>query len=374
MTGTSKDIEGDIGSSSTTSLPPGEVPAIMSAATDSEEQALSNRPIDTEVYENELLPHLPPKIIDCHVHIALKEHCGPITPERLRSNWAMEVGAEQSWEELRARLTRLFPDQEVSVVAFGVPFREMDLALNNDYVLRGISEPANRAFGLFVTRPEWDASLIDLAMERGFVGIKPYPDLAPHSGGEPSIFDFLPHSHLEVLNARKGILTLHLPRKGRLADPDNAKELLEIHDTYPDITVIVAHIGRAFCLPTAERGLPHFVDRERICFDTSANLNADVLQYAIETIGPDRIIYGSDLPITLMHGVREYAGETYTNYTDEPFTWNVNRKTPQEEAKYTYYLYEELRALIAAVHRAGMGRNAMEKMMYGNAARLLKGE
>jgi len=335
---------------------------------------LPNRPTDTQVYDNELLPWLPPRIIDCHVHIALKEHCGPIPPERVASNWAMEVGAEQSWEQLKECLQELFPRQQVSVLAFGVPFREINLELNNDYVLRGLSDSANMAQGLFVTRPEWDASLVDLAMERGFVGTKPYPDLAPRSSCEPGLYDFVPEAQLEVLNSRSGILMLHLPRQGRLADLQNISELLRMHRAYPRVKIIVAHIGRSFCLPTAQNGLPHFVDCPGIYFDTSANLNPHVFSYALETIGPGRMLYGSDLPITLMRGVRECVGETYVNYTDEPYSWNVNRKSPEEEARYTYYLYEEIRALIEAVRRTGMGKDALERIMYGNAARLLRME
>lgn len=334
---------------------------------------MPNRPIDREVYEHELAPWLPAKIVDCHVHIALSEHCGPITPERLKGNWAIEVGVSQSWEQLRTSLELLLPRQETSVLAFGVPFREFDLERNNGYVLAGCRDQANRAFGLFVTRPEWDASVVEEAFEQGFAGVKPYPDLAPESDGEPAILDFVPRSHLEVLDRHSGILMLHLPRKGRLGDPDNIRELLDIRDSYPSIKIIVAHIGRSFCLPTAERGLPCFVEASDIYFDTSANLNADVFHYALETIGPERILYGSDLPITLMRGVREHVGEVYINYTDAHYSWNVNRKSPQEEAKYTYYLYEEIKALIEAIQRAGMGRQELERVMYGNGAGLITG-
>ncbi len=333
---------------------------------------MPKRSTDVWVYEQELLPWLPRRIIDCHVHIGLKEHCGAIAPERIFNNWAIEVGADQTWQQLRNTLDMLFPNQEVNVLAFGIPFREVDLVKNNDYVLQGMLDPNNRALGLFVTRPEWDASLIELAMSSGFVGIKPYPDLAPRTNEEPSIFDFLPHSHLEVLNARGGILLLHLPRKRRLGDPDNIRELLQIHDTYTNTKIIVAHIGRAFCLPTAQKGLPYFVDCPHIFFDTSANLNSEVFHYAFEIVGPDRIIYGSDLPITLMRGVREHIGETYINYTDAPYSWNVNRKSSEEESKYTYYLYEEIKALIKAIQQAGMEKADFEKIMYANMATLLE--
>lgn len=334
---------------------------------------MDNRAIDRKVYEEELAPWLPPRIIDCHVHVGLPEHCRPPSPDRLQANWAMEVGAEQSWERLREVSRVLFPRQEVGALVFGVPFREVDLEKSNDYVLSGAADPANKSRGLFITRPEWSVEAIENAFERGFVGIKPYPDLAPESAAGPSIYDFVPRSHLAALDGLGGILMLHLPRRGRLADPDNIREILEISDRHPRIRLIVAHIGRAFCLPAAERGLPHFADRPGVYFDTSANLNADVFHLALQTVGPERILYGSDLPITLMHGMREHVGESYINYTDGDYSWNTNRKSPEEEASYTYFLYEELRAIIEAVRRVGLGRDAVEKILYSNSAGLIEG-
>ena len=334
---------------------------------------MANREIDRKVYEEEINPWLPPVIFDCHVHVWLPKHVGPISRERYGENWAIEVCHRQSWEDLRDTYRALFPKQGVRVLAFGLPFRETDIERSNEYVFAGASDPDSRARPLFVTRPDWDAGRIGDAMARGFIGIKPYPDLARQGMAGSGIYDFLPPSHLSILNDLGGALLLHLPRPGRLADPDNIREVLEISENYPSIKMIIAHIGRSFCLPTARRGLPHFVGREAIYFDTSANLNPDVYQYALETIGPNRLLFGSDLPITLMRGVREHIGERYINYTDGPYSWNVNRKSPEEEARYTYFLYEELRALLKGIERAGMGSEAVEKIMYLNAAKLLAG-
>ena len=329
------------------------------------------RPVDERIYKEELSPRLPAEIIDCHVHIGLPEHIGPVSPERRAAIWALEVADYQSWEQLRDNYRLLFPNQKVSALVFGGVYREVATERNNDYVLAGISDPINSARGLIVTRPEWDASMVESALSRGFLGVKPYPDLAPQRTNEVGIYDFLPRAHLAVLDKFGGILMLHLPRSGRIGDADNIREVLEIYESYPSIKLILAHIGRAYCLPTAERGLPHLIDAERIYFDTAANLNADVFQYALETVGPDRLLFGSDLPITLMRGVREHIGDKYVNYTDGPYSWNTNRRSPEEEANYTYYLYEELRALIRAVERAGLGSDALEKILYSNSAGLL---
>lgn len=332
---------------------------------------MPNRPVDEQVYERELLPWLPPRIFDCHAHIGLAEHMGPVSPDRLAANWALEVGVEQSWEQLRENYRTLFPRQEVRALVFGGVFRETNVERNNEYVLNGAKDSINNAAALLVTRPEWEASRIAEGLAKGFKGIKPYPDLAPQGSEDAGIFDFVPREHLAALNGLGGIMMLHLPRPGRLADPDNIRETIEIAEDFPNIRLIVAHIGRAFCFPTAERGLPHFVHHSNVLFDTSANLNADVFTYALETVGPDRLLFGSDLPVTMMRGFREHVGERYINYTDAPYSWNVNRKTAEEESKYTYFLYEELRALISAVKRAGLGKEALEKVMYANAANLL---
>lgn len=324
-----------------------------------------------QVYEQELSPWLPPRIIDCHVHVKLREHSGPVSPERKAMMWALETSPNQSWEQLRSNTRTLFPKQEVKCLTFGGVYREVDTDLSNDYVLSGARDPRNNSMALYVTRPEWSASKVEAALSQGFLGIKPYSDLALGSSLEVSIYDFLPPDHLKLMNDHGGIVMLHLPRALRLADPDNIRELLEIAESYPSIKLIVAHIGRAYCLPTAEKGLPYFADVPGVLFDTAANLNADVFEYALATVGPDRILYGSDLPIMLMRGVREHVGDNYINYTDGPYTWNTNRKSAEEEAKYTYYLYEEIKALIEAVRRSGGGSDTLNKVLYSNSAKLL---
>ncbi len=335
-------------------------------------QTPKGRPVDRRVYEEELLPWLPDRILDIHVHIYLREHIAPVSEERKRERWTTEIATQHSFEEMRDNFQMLFPEQRVSALVFGYVTRETDVEVNNRYVLDGISDPRNDAVALFVTRPEYDPSVIEQAISgQGFLGIKPYPDLSPQKSLEVSVYDFLPREHLEVLDRLGGIVMLHIPRVGRLADPDNIREVLEIADEYPGARLIVAHVGRAYCLPTARRGLPRFAGREDILFDITANVNPDVIELALQTAGPDRLLFGSDLPIMLMRGYREYDGEDYINYTDGPYSWNTNRKSPEIEANYTFFLYEGVRALITAVKRLGMGRDVVEKVMYSNGARLL---
>ncbi len=334
-------------------------------------QTITGRSVDARVYEEELNPWLPSRIIDFHIHLFLPEHRRPISAARRAERWPLEVAQQHSYDDMLSNFRLLFPRQEVSALIFGHVCRETYLEQNNAYIRDVAARGEGVAGTLFTTRPEWEPERIEQAIADGFVGIKPYPDQAPEGRSPVGVFDFIPRNQLSVLNRLGGILVLHLPRVGRLADPDNIREVLAISDDYPDIKLVVAHVGRAYCLPTAQRGLHHFADRKSIYFDISANLNADVLELALDTVGPDRLLYGSDLPIMMMRGKREYDGEKYINFTDGPYSWNINRKSPEEEADYTYYIYEEIRALIDAVQRVGLGEQAIEKIMYGNAARLL---
>ena len=74
-------------------------------------------------------------------------------------------------------------------------------------------------------------------------------------------------------------------------------------------------------------------------------MNPEVHRFALATLGPGRILYGSDNPVFYMRGRRQYVGREYRNRTSFPFFFNQQREPPEVEAKYTLYMYEELAAL-----------------------------
>jgi hypothetical protein len=41
------------------------------------------------------------------------------------------------------------------------------------------------------------------------------------------------------------IAMLHVPRAGRLRDPSNLEQIIEIERRYPNVKLIVAHVWRA---------------------------------------------------------------------------------------------------------------------------------
>jgi len=112
-------------------------------------------------------------------------------------------------------------------------------------------------------------------------------------------------------------------------------------------------------------------DDEGLYFDNSAVMNPEVHRFALATLGPKRILYGTDNPIFYMRGRRQWHGREYVNRTNHPFHFNRDREPPEVEAEYTLYMYEALRALKTACDDLGLERENVEAILYGNARRLV---
>ena len=329
------------------------------------------REVDRRFWAERIAPSLPRRIFDAHRHIAEPGHIAPIPPQDRLSNWAFEVAHHETLEQAENGYSQLFPGRSVSYLAFGFPYQGGRVEENNTYVVRGLAETDRAA--LVMTRPDWPAEKVrELLRQPRVIGIKPYHELMPDFAGEEvSVRDFCPPEHLEVLNAVGGWLTLHLPRKERLADPANLAEVREIRRRYPRIVTVLAHLGRSYAGRYAREGLPALCEDEGILFDTSAVLNPAVHAVALDRVGPKRLLFGSDFPILYMRGRRRWEGDRYINLTSGDYSWNRDREPPEVEATYTLYIYEAIAACIDACRQLGFGEVELQAIFHDNARRIV---
>jgi hypothetical protein len=325
---------------------------------------------DRSFYEEHLRPRLPSRIYDVHVHLNLPEHVAMVPEERWRSDWALEIGHLLPADDALACAAELFPDIKYSIHGFPMPVREADLRGNNDYLER--EQRAGKITAFMCVMPQWDEEYLEESLVKGgFLGVKPYPDMVSGvKGADISVFDFLPKKQLALLNRLKSRVMLHLPRKERLADSLNVRELLEIRQRFPDVTVIIAHFGRSFCPYYLEEGLKKMGGAEGFFFDTSAVLNPAVYDIALNSIDSAKILFGTDMPISLFRGKREWTDRTYINLSSQDFSWNKNRRPPEEEAEYTLFVYEQVRTILDALDRNGMTEGQRDGIFFRNAERL----
>ena len=334
--------------------------------------------VDRAFWAEHLEDWVPARIIDAHTNVMHPRfRLEPMTDAMRRQYWVSEVFEPIDAAAAQRCCGLVFPGREVKCVAFGVPDLDFDLEGGNDYVQKECH--ALGWHSLTVVRPQWSQAKVAAELARpGVIGVKPYYSLISQNRDsrdthlEAGIFDFLPHHILEVVNDRRAWVTLHVPKAARLGHPDNLREVRELRRRYPNVVLVLAHLGRCYTAPHALEALPFLADDPGVYFDTSAVLNPASHRVALEHIGPRRLLYGTDNPILYMRGRRQYRDRTYINRTDYPFFFNKERESAEIEATYTLYMYEDLRAIKQACQELGLTDSATSQALFhDNAARLI---
>jgi predicted TIM-barrel fold metal-dependent hydrolase len=326
--------------------------------------------VDKMFFDSNLKNRIPEKIIDAHTHLCLPENVKNIPQSRIDSDWALQCGSlSMTVEEARYYTSSLFPDVDYQFTALPMVIKEADTEGNNDYIAEMLREK-KVPFGLLGSRPETKPDRIEKRfMEEGFAGLKPYPDfVASYKGADVSIFDFLPKSHLSVAEKYNKCIVLHLPRSGRFPDQSNIRELKLIASEFPNLKIVIAHLGRCFNPVYFERAVKILGDDiHHFWFDTSAVLNSEVHALAMDILHEDRIFFGLDMPALLWHGKRRWTETTYINLCREDFPWNKHVEGKAEEEKYTFFVYEQINNILNTMETLGKNRDYKERFFYKNA-------
>ncbi len=338
---------------------------------------LQIKPSDTAVYE-QYLDFLPPRMIDVHTHVWLGIFGRPTQVQKRGPTWPGRVAAENPVEALLEGYRLMFPRQHVTPLIFGPATRDYDLDASNDYVSRVARQ--YHLPSLLVTTPEWSAKELEhRVIQGGFLGLKPYLEFAPPHipSDDIVIFDFLPRYHLEAANEHGWIVMLHIPRRERLRDPVNLEMMLEIEHSYPSVRLIIAHVGRAYCPEDVGNAFETLRYSTRMYFDFSANTCDYAMEALLRAVGPRRVLFGSDLPITRMrtqriceHGfyVNLVPPGLYGDVSDDPHMREVGH---EEGEKLSFFVYEELLAFHRAAEAVGLTAEDVADVMYNNALHLI---
>lgn len=143
---------------------------------------------------------------------------------------------------------------------------------------------------------------------------------------------------------------LHVPRDGRLRDPVNLAQMLRIEREYPDVKLIIAHLGRAYTDEDGGNAFDVPAGTRRMFFDISANTNDRVFEQMLRCVGLQRVLFGSDLPILRMRMRRIIRDGRYVNlvpkglYGDVSNDRNMGELEGTAAEQLTFFLYEEIEA------------------------------
>ena len=174
-----------------------------------------------------------------------------------------------SIEDLNETNRLLFPDNKVLSVLYGDCSASSDRKANNAYVAEAAEK--NGYAALYLCHPNDTPEELEqnVLANPVFKGIKVYLQFAPSyiPADEIRIYDFLTKEHLAVCDKHGWVVQLHIARPRRLADPVNYVQLLEIEQNYPNLQLIVAHLGRAYANEDVGDALDYLKNTEKTVWD-----------------------------------------------------------------------------------------------------------
>lgn len=337
-------------------------------------------PVDQQFYSQRLHDFLPARLIDVHTHVWLDRFRSKEKDENVRAvTWPHRVALDNSIEDLLESYRLLFPGKQVMPLIFGMALAPGDdIDAGNDYV--SFTAQRNQLPALIFADPKWNALDFEERIIAGhFLGAKVYLTRSDPRVAEKDIqiFDFLPHHQLEVLERHGWIVMLHIPRHARLRDSLNLAQMIEIEKTYPNVKVIIAHVGRAYCPEDIGNAFEVLGETRKMLFDFSANTCAATFEQAIRSVGPKRLLFGSDLPVVRMRMRRICEGGTYINLVPKGLYGDVSndphmREIDGEDAgRLSFFMYEEIDAFRRAAEATGLSKDQIEAIFFGNAAKIL---
>jgi predicted TIM-barrel fold metal-dependent hydrolase len=245
-------------------------------------------------------------IIDCHTHLF---------PEKIRKNREIFFSDEPAFQKLyqspksqligaREMLASMDAGQVDKSVIFGFPWKDEKLfKRHNDYISEVVSRYPDRFIGLGCFDPSIDGAAEETQrclQEGGLSGIG---ELAFYQSGiekaslarlEP-VMEICRDRNLPVLIHTNEPVGHQYPGK----TPVTLAQIYRLIDTFPQNTIILAHWGGGlFFFSLLKKQVKQRL--HRVFFDTAASpylYDANVYRLAIELVGADKILFGSDFPL-----------------------------------------------------------------------------
>lgn len=241
----------------------------------------------------------------------------------------------------------------------------------NEWVSQQIADDPD-CRGIFFIKPEDDPEWVRDEVKRlGLHGLKCYHTMSSvDPTWEAGIEDFLPEPLIKVANEEGWWITLHMVKSRAVADPANIACIRRYCENYPNMNLILAHSARGFQPAHNLEGLPQLTGLNNLYFDTSANCEPIAHQSIMRIIGHDKLMYGSDLPVSHSRGRSLSAADSFIWLYEQTPVWGEKHM----QIDPVLVGLEHLRSLKWACWSERLTDTQVEDVFWNNAARLLEVE
>jgi predicted TIM-barrel fold metal-dependent hydrolase len=258
-------------------------------------------------------------IVDAHVHVYPatvaadpaawgNAHCEPgwvacVAPEGKRSI--------QGWADPEATIARMDAAGVDACVMLGWYWERLEnCELQNEWHADWIRKFPGRLYAFAAAQPSAGLKGVE-ALERALdAGLSGVGEMLPQAQGF-TLRNPWWRRMVELAIKRRVPITLHATDPGKVpaAGPRTPlASFIRLGREYPEAMIILAHWGGGLAFRGAPGGEPL---PPNLYFDTAASpllYGAGTFRRAIEKVGPERIIYGSDFPLMLHPRVSREPG------------------------------------------------------------------
>jgi len=336
---------------------------------------MAQRPVNADFYRHEIAPVLPPAVLDFHTH-----------------TWSADNWKERPWdtdkgggrymvtdafyppEQLLADGRACFPDQVYEAVCFGNPTAAAVWEQDTAYVARAAREHAG-LWPLVVAGPALGVSRerYEQALDAGgFHGFKVFLNWYGDGYGNVRVEDMVGPVERELANERRLIVLLHVPRAGRLADPEVQAGVRWLAAECPAAKIVLAHCGRCYLPGEMKAAIGCLRGLDNVWMDTSMVMDPVVLQIALNEIGPGRILFATDFPVAAMRGRRVRVMDHWVDVVLDGYPKSAYRVSG-DNFRAGYMAWEIVLAIRWACELAGIGETERNGIFRDNGMKLLGG-
>lgn len=329
---------------------------------------------DLPFYKETIAPLLPPMVLDFHTHTWSAKNWRMKPWESGQPGGSYMVTQEEYPPEALLHDGSLcFPDRPYYAVCFGYPVPVVDWAKDTRFVAQA-SRHSNRLFPLLLGGRELNLfrEQYEEALEKEpFFGFKVFLNWFGDQYGNKRLDEMLGPVEMELAQERRLVVLLHVPRAGRLADPEIQQGLRRLALDYPDARIVLAHCGRCYLPEEMKRAIGCIRDLPNVSLDTSMVMDPIVLQIAMNEIDSRRILFATDFPVAAMRGRRVRVMDHWVDVVLPGYPSSAYRVSdPGIHA--TFMTWEIILAIHWASEMAGLTTEQRHGIYYDNGLRLLQ--
>jgi hypothetical protein len=327
--------------------------------------------VDLPFYRGEIEPLLPVQILDFHAHIWRKQDWKEVPWEENEAGAKyMVTSPDYNLGQLQADGERVFPDRTYKAVCFGNPTPAADIEKTDTYTAE--AGKSGWVYPLMLAgKGLRSGEQIEQRLVRdGFYGYKVFLNWFGNEYGTVTVEDMIGDVEMQLADKYHLVVLLHVPRSGRLADPEIQRGVQRLSGEYPNARIVLAHCGRCYLPDEMKRAIPSIRDLDNVYMDTSMVMDPVVLQMVFEEIDSSRVLFATDFPVPVMRGRRVYVMDHWVDLV-LPGNPESDFRVQSDDFRATFMVYEIILAIRRAAERVKLPRQKLTAIFFENGIDVL---